>query len=202
LLDRIYKPTIDYLDGDMMRDSDDYHGPTVDCFIFAKNYAMVVVLYCCNLNAIACSTTIMDGWPSAVMPVQHMLGIQPNVAATGSAVLELVRYRTDVWMEDWTTKLGKQPKQPRMVVSRERGPGHYVFVNRHHHPPLSGERIEVPSNLMVEAVMTQRQQAAAAGANAASNTNSGDQATSRADVEKDDTNKNAGGDALEGWRQW
>ncbi len=119
MLDRIYKPTIDYLDGDMMRDSDDYHGTTMDCFIFAKHYAMVVVLYCCDSNANACSTTIMDGRPLAVMPVQHLPGIQPNIAATRSAVLELVGYRMDVWMEDWTTKLGKQCKQPRMVFHRK-----------------------------------------------------------------------------------
>ena len=49
-LDRMYNSRIDYLDGDLMRKSDVYHGHTTDCLAFALKYKMVVVLYCCDSN--------------------------------------------------------------------------------------------------------------------------------------------------------
>jgi hypothetical protein len=146
-LDRIFKPNIDYLNGDLMRSSDEYHGSAIDCLVFAKLYSMVVVIYNCDSNVKQCSTVILDGQPNALDSVRHLDGIHPNTVLPGPGVLELVRYRTDVEREI----LSKSGRIKGMELSTAKGPGHFIFLRRP--PPLNPP-------VMTCAVTTRRQSAA------------------------------------------
>ena len=88
-LQRIYNPEVEYLDGSFC-ESDEGHGSTVDCYVFAKAYSMVVLLYCCDSNVKASSTVFMDGHMGASDYVLHKEGIHPELRPTGREVLELV----------------------------------------------------------------------------------------------------------------
>ena len=54
-LNRIYDPSINYLDDDAMRKLDDYFGSAIDCLAFSKCYEMAVIIYFCNVNPNECS---------------------------------------------------------------------------------------------------------------------------------------------------
>jgi hypothetical protein len=125
-LERIYHPDIDYLHGDIMRESDECHGGIIDCLVFAKLYGMVVVMYYCNSNKNRCFTIILDGQPSASQSVQSFDGVHPEYGYA-EAVLEVVNYSTDVEHQ----KYYKSGRKKRMVLGVEDGPTHYVFVRRH-----------------------------------------------------------------------
>ena len=49
---------------------------------------------------------------------------------SGPAVLELVRYMTDTETLSFKHKSGKARLVPKIVYAVEKGPGHYVFVDR------------------------------------------------------------------------
>ena len=82
-LDRMYNSKIDYLDGNLMRESDAYHGHTTDCLAFAQKYEMVVVLYICDSNQEFSATVILDGRQSSSESVTWLKGINPDQVAPG-----------------------------------------------------------------------------------------------------------------------
>ncbi len=133
-LDRIYDPTVDYFDETTMEDSDDHHGDTVDCYIFAKLYSMVVVLYIGDPVPSASQTIVMDGITKSTYQKE---GIFPNEKPPGPAVLELVRYLTDKEYICKYTKSGRRRRNPKPYVRAGKGTGHYIFVNEHYAVPVS-----------------------------------------------------------------
>jgi hypothetical protein len=88
-LDRIYDPKVDYFATETMKDSDDHHGNTVDCYVFAKLYLMVVVLYIGDPIPNASKTIVMDRITNSTYQKE---GFFPNEKPPGPALLELVRY--------------------------------------------------------------------------------------------------------------
>jgi hypothetical protein len=44
-----------------MRQSDEHHGATIDCYVFAKLYSIVVVLYIGDSNPNIAQTIVLDG---------------------------------------------------------------------------------------------------------------------------------------------
>ena len=152
-LDRMYNRTIDYLDGDLMRASDAYHGHTTDCLAFAQKYEMVVVLYICDSNPGSAFTAILDGRPTSSESVIWLQGIKPDRTAPGPEILELVRYYTDMETLSLTHKSGKTRKEAKLVYRVEKGPGHYVFIDR------NIPQVQLPPSMIQEAVLTRGQEA-------------------------------------------
>ena len=151
-LDRMYNSSIDYMDGEVMRESDAYHGHSTDCLAFAQKYEMVVVLYQCDSNQEYASTLILDGRQSSSESVTWLKGINPAHVAPGPAVLELVRYKTDTDILSLQHKSGKPRLVPKMIYGVEQGPGHFVFVDR------STPKVLLPPAMIQEAVLTRAQE--------------------------------------------
>ena len=97
-----------------MRALDACHGHTTDCLAFAQKYEMVVVLYICDSNPGCASTVILDGRQTSSESVTWLEGIQPDHIAHGPAVLEIVRYMTDMETLSLEHKSGKPQKEAKL----------------------------------------------------------------------------------------
>jgi hypothetical protein len=91
---------------------------------------LVVVLYIGNSNPIATHTIVFDGRTNSnegSITIQKQ-GIHPN---------KLVRYSKDVEKLQEKMKSGQQRVTPLPFVATEKGPDHYIFVNRDEVPVMS-----------------------------------------------------------------
>jgi hypothetical protein len=63
-----------------MKESDAHHGSKIDCFVFAKLYLMIVVLYVGSSNVNAPKTIVLDGRPNSLDHdhIKMMEGIHPD----------------------------------------------------------------------------------------------------------------------------
>jgi hypothetical protein len=124
----IFSEGVDYLDGEMMRNTDAHFGDPIDALAFAKRYVIVVVIYACDANINQCSTLVFDGRPDHTT-VKHHPGICPDIVPVTTNVLELVRYTTDL--------PDKKRKNMPLFKGVAKGTSHFVFVNRGSHAPVN-----------------------------------------------------------------